>query len=64
MKYIDLKGEVVDSGGEWIYDWFGIQAVSPKMIQNQLNKANGDEIILRINSGGGSVFAGCEIYKM
>lgn len=64
MKYIDLKGEVVDSGGEWIYDWFGIQAVSPKMIQNQLNKANGDEITLRINSGGGSVFAGCEIYNM
>ena len=64
MKYIDLKGEVVDSGGEWIYDWYGIQAVSPKMVQNKLNNANGDDVTIRINSGGGSVFAGFEIYNM
>lgn len=64
MFFIDVKGEVVDSGGEWIYDWFGIQAVSPKIIQNKINNANGDDITIRINSGGGSVFAGCEIYNM
>ena len=63
MIFIDLKGEVVESGSEWIYDWFGIQAVSPKKIQDQLTKANGDEVTIRINSGGGSVFAGCEIYN-
>ena len=64
MKYFDLKGEVVDSGSEWIYDWYGIQAISPKIIQKNLNNANGDDVTIRINSGGGSVFAGCDIYNM
>lgn len=64
MRYIDVKGEVVESGSEWIYDWYGIQAVSPKKIQNALDKANGEEVTIRINSGGGSVFAGCDIYNM
>ena len=64
MKYYDLKGEVVDSGSEWIYDWYGIQAISPKIIQRNLNNANGDDVTFRINSGGGSVFAGCDIYNM
>lgn len=64
MKYIDLKGEVVESGSEWIYDWYGIQATSPKKIQNALDRAMGDDVTIRINSGGGSVFAGCDIYNM
>ena len=64
MKYFDLKGEVVDSGCEWIYDWYGIQAISPKIIQKNLNNANGDDVTFRVNSGGGSVFAGCDIYNM
>lgn len=64
MKYYDLKGEVVESGSEWIYDWYGIQAISPKTIQRNLNDANGDDVTFRINSGGGSVFAGCDIYNM
>lgn len=64
MKYVDLKGEVVESGAEWIYDWYGIQAVSPKMIQNALDRAMGDDVTIRINSGGGNVFAGCDIYNM
>ena len=64
MKYIDIKGEIVDSGSEWLYDWYGIQATSPKMVQNALNQANGEDITIRINSGGGSVFAGCDIYNM
>ena len=64
MKYIDLKGEVVESGSEWVYSWYGIQATSPKMIQNALDRAMGDDVTIRINSGGGSVFAGCDIYNM
>lgn len=64
MKYYDMKGEVVDSGSEWIYDWYGIQAISPKKIQKNLDNANGDDVTFRVNSGGGSVFAGCDIYNM
>lgn len=64
MIYVDVKGEVVSSGSEWIYSWYGIQAVSPSNIQKVLNNANGQPITVRINSGGGDVFAGCEIYNM
>lgn len=64
MIYVDVKGEVVSSGSEWIYSWYGIQAVSPSSIQKALNNANGQPITVRINSGGGDVFAGCEIYNM
>lgn len=63
MIYIDVKGEVVPSGNEWIYDWYGIQATSPKQITSALKNANGQPVTIKINSGGGDVFAGCEIYN-
>lgn len=63
MIYINVKGEVVPSGNEWLYDWYGIQATSPKAITRALSNANGQPITVKINSGGGDVFAGCEIYN-
>lgn len=63
MIYIDVKGEVVPSGNEWLYDWYGIQATSPKQITRALKNANGQPVTIKINSGGGDVFAGCEIYN-
>ncbi|MGL5085318.1 MAG: head maturation protease, ClpP-related [Clostridium sp.] len=63
MIYIDVKGEIVPSGNEWVYDWYGIQATSPTKITRALKNANGQPITIKINSGGGDVFAGCEIYN-
>lgn len=63
MIYIDVKGEVVPSGNEWLYDWYGIQATSPKKVISALRNANGQPVTIKINSGGGDVFAGCEIYN-
>lgn len=63
MIYIDIKGEVVPSGNEWIYDWYGVQATSPQQIASALRSANGQPVTIKINSGGGDVFAGCEIYN-
>lgn len=62
MIDIDVKGEIVPSGGEWVYEWYGIQATSPKMVINKLKNANGQPVNIKISSGGGDVFAGCEIY--
>lgn len=64
MIYVDIKGEVVASGNEWIYSWYGIQTVSPSTVQKAISSANSDPITVRINSGGGDVFAGCEIYNI
>lgn len=63
MIYIDVKGEVVPSGNEWLYSWYGIQATSPSQVVRALKNANGQPITIKINSGGGDVFAGCEIYN-
>ena len=63
MIYIDVKGEVVASGNEWLYSWYGIQATSPSQITSALRSANGQPVTIKINSGGGDVFAGCEIYN-
>lgn len=62
MIEIDIKGEIVSSGSEWIYDWYGIQATSPQQVINKLKNANGQPVLIKISSGGGNVFAGCEIY--
>lgn len=62
MIEIEIKGEIVSSGSEWIYEWYGIQATSPKQVINKLKNANGQPVLIKISSGGGNVFAGCEIY--
>lgn len=62
MPKINIKGAIVSSEDKWIYDWFGIEAVSPKDVEKGLHDANGQDIEVDINSGGGDIFAGSEIY--
>jgi ATP-dependent Clp protease, protease subunit len=61
-KKIKLNGPVVSGGNSWIYDWLGMETISPKRVLSELDKAAGDDVELYINSGGGSVFAGSEIF--
>ena len=61
-KKINIKGAIISNDEQWIYDMFEIEATSPKMVDEQLEEAGGEDIILSINSGGGSVFDGSEIY--
>ncbi len=59
---IDVKGQIVESGNDWVYDWLGIENTSPKRILKALQEAGGEDIEIYINSPGGSVTAGSEIY--
>lgn len=59
---MNIKGPIVSNSEAWIYEWFGIEATSPNSVNKVLEKANGEDIEVEINSGGGSVFAGSEIY--
>lgn len=61
-KTVNIKGVIVGDDEKWIYDWFEIAATSPRDVQAELNDANGEEVDVIINSGGGSMFAGSEIY--
>lgn len=62
---VDIKGPVINDGDQWIYDYFGIPAVSPGKVLNSIDQAiknNHKELQVVINSGGGSVFSASEIY--
>lgn len=60
---IEVKGPIIDSNQQWIYDWFEIEATSPKKVNNLIGQVESNEDLeVEINSGGGSVFAGSEIY--
>lgn len=63
-KVINVKGTVVSDDDAWVYNWFGIEAVSPSAISAALAEANGDDVVIRINSNGGDIFAGSEIYDL
>lgn len=60
-----VNGEIVSSDWKWLYDYFGIEATCPRDIRFALdNNPEGEPLELEINSGGGSVFAGFEIYNL
>lgn len=62
---ITLNGRVVASGDQWLYDWFGIEAFSPATIRQALaDNPEGEDLEMELNSPGGSVFAGFELYSL
>lgn len=60
MKQIQIKGAIISNDQKEIYDWYEIESTSPYDVTQHLNSNEDIEVI--INSGGGSVFAGSEIY--
>lgn len=58
---INVKGVIISNDEKWIYDWFEMENTSPNDVLNQLPYDNSDVEVV-VNSGGGSVFAGSEIY--
>lgn len=63
MVKIHVKGAIVSDQEQRFYDWIGIAATSPGKV-NELLPTNNDSVEVVINSGGGDVFAGSEIYTI
>lgn len=58
-----IKGVIISNDYKWAYDWFGWDATCPNDIVSLLNEVNGKEdIILEMNSPGGSVMPAHEIW--
>ncbi|HDK5701509.1 Clp protease ClpP [Staphylococcus coagulans] len=58
---INVKGAIVPNNDKWIYDLLEMDATSPKDIIDALPSTD-EDIEVIINSGGGDVFSGSEIY--
>ena len=62
---VTINGEIVDDEDQWLYDYFGLPAFSPAKLRQALEKnPEGEELVVEINSIGGSVFAGFEMYSV
>lgn len=61
---IDIKGVIVRNDDAVFYDWFGYDHTCPRDVAEKIAKAAEDENIdVYINSSGGDIFAGSEIYS-
>ncbi|OEK56344.1 head maturation protease, ClpP-related [Staphylococcus equorum] len=58
---INVKGAIVPNNDKWIYDMLEMDATSPKDVFDALSSTDEDVEVI-INSGGGDVFSGSEIY--
>jgi ATP-dependent Clp protease, proteolytic subunit ClpP len=56
-----MKGPLIPNNSQKAYDYFGLEAVSAKSITDSFPEDNSD-IVLEVNSNGGFVTIGSEIY--
>lgn len=65
MATVKISGDIVPNDDKWIYDWLEWEAVCPADVEAVIaGMSQGEELEVHINSGGGSVMAGQEIYTM
>jgi ATP-dependent Clp endopeptidase proteolytic subunit ClpP len=62
MKKYYMNGVLVPKGDKWIYDLFGIQATTFEQLRDFLEEANGEEVTVYIDSPGGLITVGSNIY--
>lgn len=62
---IDVRGDIIGNDDKWIYDWLEWDSTCPNDIKNALlTMPADDKLIVNVDSGGGSVMAGQEIYSL
>ena len=62
---IDVRGDIIENDDKWIYDWMEWDSTCPDDVKSALQTMPaGEKLIVNINSGGGSVMAGQEIYSL
>ncbi|RHK67998.1 Clp protease ClpP [Streptococcus sp. S5] len=61
-KRIKMKGPLISNNEYEVYEFFGLEAVSAKSITDQFPEDINEDITLEVNSNGGLVTVGSEIY--
>lgn len=64
-KEIQIKGDIISNDLKWVYDWLEYDSTCPKDVDTVIKSLTpGDELVVSINSPGGDVSAGMEIYSI
>ena len=63
MTKIEIKGTIVNNDYKEIYEFYGYECTSPKDVIDAL-PSDGSSVEIILNSGGGHVTAGQEIYSV
>lgn len=64
MAVLEIKGDIISNDDKWFYDWFGFESTCPADVENVISTmGQGEKLEVYVNSGGGSVKAGQEIYS-
>lgn len=66
MKHkINIRGVIIPNDYKWYYDWFEEDSTCPADVSKVLDAVNpGDEIEVYVNSPGGVIDVGSEIYTL
>ena len=65
MAEINIRGDIISNDDKWFYEWFEWDYTCPNDVKDALeSKPEGERLTVLINSGGGNVFAGQEIYSL
>ena len=60
---VRLNGQIIADEWAWVYEFFQIPYACPKQLRDALDElSDGEGLIVEINSPGGSVWAGFEMY--
>lgn len=62
---INIRGRIIPNDYKWFYDWFEMDSTCPRDVTSVLDKmVPGDEVDVYINSPGGVIDVGSEIYTL
>ena len=62
---INIRGRIIPNDYKWFYDFFEEDSTCPRDVQKVIDQAAaGDDIDVYINSGGGVIDVGSEIYTL
>ena len=66
MKTINVNGDIICNDMKWIYDWLEYESCCPADVKNVITELTdeNEELKVIINSPGGDVQAGQEIYSI
>lgn len=63
-KRFSISGDIISNDCQDLYDWVGWDGTSPKKVRKCLDDCMGEDVVIDINSPGGEIGAGSEIYTM